>query len=68
MVTMATVPHDMTVSFFNSLLHGLDVEPVLRQHVPLMEAFLGAVSIFILGWLAGAIIAAVYNCCLKSSS
>tara|TARA_R110002096_G_scaffold385536_1_gene579381 strand:- start:17537 stop:17842 length:306 start_codon:yes stop_codon:yes gene_type:complete len=64
-ITMATVPHEKAVVFFNSLLHGLDVEPVLRQNVPFLEAFLGMISTFVLGWLAGVIIASVYNCCLK---
>ena len=65
LITMATVPHDKAVLFFNSLLHGLDVGPILRSSVPLLEALLGVISTFILGWIAGVIIAGVYNCCMK---
>ena len=64
-ITMATVPRSTAVSFFNSLLHGIDVEPILRQSVPLSEVILGTISTFILGWIAGTIAAGVYNCCLK---
>ena len=61
MLTMATVPHDQAVIFFNSLLHGLDVEPILRGAVPANEVCLGLISTFVLGWLAGAAIAGFYN-------
>lgn len=64
-VTMVTVPRDKAVTFFNSLIHGLDVEPVLRDNVPFLEALLGVISTFILGWIAGVIIAGIYNCSLK---
>ena len=64
-VTVITVPRDKAVTFFNSLIHGLDVEPVLREHVPLAEVLLGVISTFVLGWIAGVIIAGIYNCCLK---
>ncbi|MCJ8163381.1 DUF5676 family membrane protein [Pontibacter sp. E15-1] len=58
---MATVGHTGTVKFFNSLLHGLDVSSVIRMDVPVWEAALGIAQTFILGWLIGACIAAVYN-------
>ena len=61
MLTMATVTHDQAVTFFNSLLHGLDVEPVLREAVPAGEVCLGLVSTFVLGWLGGAAVAGFYN-------
>lgn len=60
-LTMATVARDQSITFFNSLLHGLDVTPVLRESVPPGEAILGIISTFVLGWLAGALIAGVYN-------
>ena len=34
-IVMATVGHDSTVKFFNSLLHGLDVSTIVRMDVPL---------------------------------
>ncbi len=65
MILMTTVGHDGTVKFFNSLLHGLDVSTVIRMEIPLWEAGIGIVQIFILGWLTGACIAAIYNATIK---
>ena len=62
---MATVGHDGTVAFFNSLLHGLDVSSILRIEIPLWEAGIGIIETFIFGWLVGASIAAFYNASLK---
>lgn len=61
MIVMATVGHDGSIKFFNSLLHGLDVSAILRMDVPLWEAAVGIVETFILGWLVGACIAGFYN-------
>jgi len=61
MITMATVPRDQAVIFFNSLLHGIDVDPILRQSVPIGEAVIGVVTTFALGWIAGLLIAHFYN-------
>lgn len=61
MLVMATVGHDGTVTFFNSLLHGLDVASIVRINVPLWEAGIGIVETFVLGWLIGAAIAGFYN-------
>ena len=60
-IVMATVGHDGTVKFFNSLLHGLDVSTIVRMNVHLWEAGVGIVETFILGWLIGACIAGFYN-------
>lgn len=60
-LTMSTVPRERAVLFFNSLLHGIDVGPVLREHVPAGEVALGIATTFALGWFAGAMIAAFYN-------
>lgn len=60
-VVMATVGHDGTVKFFNSLLHGLDVSTIVRMDVSLGEAAIGIIETFVLGWLVGACIAAFYN-------
>lgn len=65
-VVMATVGYDGTVKFFNSLLHGLDVSSIVRTNVPLWEAGVGIIETFILGWLIGACIAAIYNSTIKS--
>jgi hypothetical protein len=61
MLTMATVSHDKSVVFFNSLLHGLDVGPILKTSVPVSQVALGLVTIFILCWFAGVLIAGIYN-------
>lgn len=53
--------HKGSTMFFNALLHGLDVGPVLRTDIPVWEAGLGIVETFVIGGIAGCIIAAVYN-------
>lgn len=65
MLVMITVGQDGTVTFFNNLLHGLDVSTVIRMDIPLWEAGLGIVQTFILGWLIGACIASLYNWQIK---
>jgi len=65
MLTMATVPQDSAVTFFNSLLHGLDVGPVLKTSVPPAQVALGLATTFILGWFAGVLIAGIYNLSLR---
>jgi len=61
MLTMATVSHDQAVVFFNSLLHGLDVGPILKASVPISQVAMGLVTTFILCWFAGVLIAGIYN-------
>ena len=58
---MLTVPKDAVVAFFNSIMHGWDVEPIMRWDMPWWEALIGVVEIFILGWLVGALLAVLYN-------
>lgn len=58
---MVSVGREGTIFFFNSLLHGLDVEPIIRMSVPALDVFFGIIQTFILGWLIGALIAAFYN-------
>jgi len=65
MLTMATVPHNAAVTFFNSLLHGLDVGPILKTSVPPGQVLLGLVTTFVLGWFAGVLIAGIYNLSLR---
>ncbi len=65
MLTMATVPRDSAVTFFNSLLHGLDVAPILKTSVPPAQVVLGLITTFILGWFAGVLIAGIYNLSLR---
>lgn len=65
MVVMFTVGREGSIKFFNSLLHGLDVSTIIRMDIPLWEACLGIVQMFILGWLIGACIASLYNWQIK---
>lgn len=58
---MLTVPQESVVRFFNSILHGLDVAPIMRWDMPWWEAVLGALEICVLGWLFGALVAVLYN-------
>ena len=65
MIVMATAGKEGTITFFNSLLHGLDTSNIIRMDVPLLEAFFGIIQTFILGWLMGACIGAFYNVQIK---
>ena len=58
---MMTVPKDVAIRFFNSIMHGVDVTPIMRWDMPWWEMVVGVLEIFILGWLFGAIIAVFYN-------
>lgn len=58
---MFTVPHDVAIRFFNSLTHGVDWGPMMRWDMPWTELLMGVVEVFILGWLTGAAVAALYN-------
>ncbi len=62
---MATVGHEGTVKFFNSLLHGLDVTFIIRMQVSWVEALIGIVETFIIAWFIGASIACFYNISIK---
>lgn len=64
-ILMFFVGHNGTVLFFNNLLHGIDVSGIIRINLPIAEAFNGIVETFILGWLIGACIAAIYNAALQ---
>jgi hypothetical protein len=64
-IVMAVAGREGTVFLFNSLLHGLDVSPVIRMSMPVSEMVTGLIEIFIVGWLFGATIASIYNYCLK---
>lgn len=61
MVLMRLLGESGTVTFFNSLMHGLDVKPILRMDVPVTEEVMGVVFIFVLGWLFGVVVAGTYN-------
>jgi len=58
---MSTVGRDGLVAFFNGLLHGVDIGPILRPHVGLGESALGLINSVVVSWLFGALLASVYN-------
>ncbi len=58
---MLIAPKELVIRFFNSIMHGLDVEPIVRWDMPWWEAIIGVVEISILGWLFGALVASLYN-------
>ena len=58
---MLTVPQDAVVRFFNSIVHGWNVGSIMRWDMPWWEAAIGVLEMFILGWLFGALVAALYN-------
>ncbi|MGE0229566.1 MAG: DUF5676 family membrane protein [Dehalococcoidia bacterium] len=60
-LVMLVAPKAAVVRFFNSVLHGWDVEPIMRWDMPWWEAALGTVEMALLGWLVGALLAAFYN-------
>jgi len=60
-IVVLTTPREVTVAFFNSLLHGLDVTTILRTEMSAREMAYGFFQIFIVGWLIGATIASIYN-------
>jgi hypothetical protein len=66
MIVMKTAGPEGTITFFNSLLHGLDTTTIIRMDVPLSEVFLGIVQTFILWWLIGACIGGFYNAQIKT--
>lgn len=67
-VVMLLLGHEKTVMFFNTLLHGLDVSSIIRMDVSPVEELLGLVQTFILSWLIGACVAAIYNVSFNSKS
>ena len=67
-VLMVTVGRTGTITFFNSLLHGLDVTSIVRMDVPWWEAVIGIVETFILAWLIGACVAGFYNAAMRTGS
>ncbi|NNE66410.1 MAG: hypothetical protein HKN33_07570 [Pyrinomonadaceae bacterium] len=56
---------DVSVLFFNSLLHGINVTSIIRVNMPVWEGIFGLIETYIIGWLIGATIASFYNFSLK---
>ena len=58
---MAVLGNEGSILFFNSLMHGIDIRPILKMDMPLSEMAMGFIGIFIMGWLVGATMAGIYN-------
>ena len=58
---MLALGQEGTTWFFNSILHGIDVAPISRVSIPFVESLVGLALTFVLGWIAGYIIAQIYN-------
>ena len=61
---LSIVSTDTAVSFLNNIMHSIDVSTIMRKTpTPLSVVLIGVVEWFIIGWLIGASIAAIYNAC-----
>lgn len=64
-IVMSLAGREASIFLFNSMMHGIDISPIIRMKVPVSEMLIGIIEIFILGWLIGATIASIYNFSLK---
>ncbi len=64
-LVMVIVGREGTITFFNNLLHGLDVASIIRMNIPWWEGLIGMVEVFVIAWFFGACIAAIYNVSLR---
>ena len=65
-VVLMVMGHETAVRFGNSLLHGLDISGITRTDIPLLEALFGLIETFVIAWLSGASVAAIYNASMRS--
>jgi hypothetical protein len=65
MILMYYLGHDGTVTYFNNMLHGIDISTIVKMNVTLAEAFAGIIEIFILGTFIGLCIGGFYNILLR---
>lgn len=61
MILMYFLGHDGTVTYFNNMLHGIDISSIVKINVTLTEAFAGIIEIFVLGTFIGICIGGFYN-------
>lgn len=61
-LVMSIAGPQASVSFFNSMMHGIDSSSIVRKTpMPLSEAAIGIAEWFVIGWLIGASVAAIDN-------
>ena len=68
MIFMAVTPHNDVVWLSNALLHGVDIQSVMRESVPLVQSLAGIASTFVGGLIFGSLSACVYNFGLGSKA
>src|SRR5690606_35731745 len=56
-LVMVFAGREGTITFFNNLLHGLDVAPIIRMDIPWWEGLIGILEVFIISWVFGACVA-----------
>ncbi len=70
-IVFALLSREQAIVYFNTLVHGIDITPILKTEMSVQSMVYGLIQIFILGWLVGATIASIYNlqlCCSKTKS
>ena len=60
-LVMLIAGREGTVMIFNSVMHGLETDTIIRMDIPWTETLIGLAVTFLLGWLTGASIAGIYN-------
>jgi hypothetical protein len=61
-MAMAVTGPQTSISFFNSLMHGIDGSFIIRKTpMQVSETLMGIAEWFVIGWLMGASVAAIYN-------
>lgn len=61
-ISMAFLGHDAIIVFANSFFHHLDVSSIIKDSpMGWGEILMGTVEFFVICWLAGASVAAIYN-------
>ena len=60
-VFMMFASRETIIFLSNSLMHGIDVTPIIRMNVPLCEAILGFVCMLVFGGIMGIAIGWIYN-------
>ncbi len=63
---MLITPPQCVVWISNSLLHGIDVQPIIRHSIPMSQALIGLTGTCLLGCVFGYLTAVLYNFGVRS--
>ena len=58
---ITVVPKNIAITFYNSLMHTIDVTTILGNAPTIGEFIIGLICIAIISWLVGATFAILYN-------